>query len=122
MSSLRSTYNGKRGRDDRASGGISDVTKQLREGEVERFGNLLKINQCNIPLASFDTADIGPIQSTQVGECLLRDSHLTALLAQRPTEPDSDVHLRFGVMLCLRLFMCPRTMSIISVGSLDGLS
>src|SRR5256884_4955020 len=48
--------------------------------------NLLKIDQCNIPFAAFDTADIGPIQSAQVGKRLLRDPHLAALLAQRPTE------------------------------------
>ena len=40
--------------------------------------------------------------------------HLTAPMTQRLAEPDSDVfHLRFGVMLCSKLFMCLRTMSII---------
>jgi hypothetical protein len=65
---------------------------------------------------------MGSIQSVQVSKGLPRDPHRTAPMAQRLAEPDCDVfHLRFGVMLCSKLFMCPRTMSIINQGEAEGL-
>jgi hypothetical protein len=82
---------------------------------MEGFRYFLEIDKCDIPLAPFDATQIGPIQSAHVRKRLLRDTHSSAPMAQSLTEADSDIfHLRFEVMLCSPLFMCPRTMSIIS--------
>ena len=99
----------------------SNFFKQSWDGNLQGFRNSLDINERHVSLSALDPADVGTIQTANVGKLFLRHAQLVPEIANRFAEPKPDIlHVLGATYLSVVLLMCPRTMSIISPTSIRG--
>ena len=70
---------------------FSNTPKQFRKRDPECPRNLLDVYEREVSLASFDAANVGPVQSAEIGELLLGHSELLPSLAHGSAKPDSNI-------------------------------
>ena len=58
---------------------------------MECLRNLLDVYERKVSLSPFDAANVGPVQSAQVGKLFLRYTELLPSLAHGSAKPDSDI-------------------------------
>ena len=88
---------------------------QFRQRDVQRLGNHLDVPQGEVPFSPFDSADVGPVETTGGRKGFLG---IALLLPQDPhplSEPLQNVcSLRHASIEQLTIGIIPRTISTIS--------
>lgn len=71
--------------------GWSDVAKQIPQANPQSSGNLLDVDQGQIPHTALDPAVIGPVKPAALCSHFLADSLLFPQAADRTAKADADV-------------------------------
>ena len=69
-------------------------SEQIDNVEAERTGQALNVINGDVPLSTFDRADVSPVKPSDCGEFLLRKASLVPFRTKIPREAETSTLLR----------------------------